>query len=168
MGSRVMERPKGITANSPWPYSEMPESKLPERKPTGWVLAISIDPDLHGLFTYYPAGRGRQTLHIDNGTWNGKRITTRPFYRVGTKEEAEKFAVFCSRGHSTNTALLPHQDGEFWAFNWCSLTAATVAIASQVADHFYNGRRDAAWAVGKAFEGQVRAAENEYWKSQGK
>lgn len=168
MGSRVMERPKNVTANSPWPYNEMPESKLPKRKPNGWVLAISIDPDLHGLFTYYPAGTGRQVLHIDNGTIWGKKITTRPFYRVGTKEEAEKFTVFCSRGYTPNPRLLPHQDGEFWSFNWCSLTAATVAIASQIADHFYNGRRDAAWAVGKAFEDQVHAAENAYWEAKGK
>lgn len=168
MSSRVMERPKGVTANSPWPYERMPEILTPKRKPTGWVLAISIDPDLHGLFTYYPAGSGRQTLHIDNGTWGGKRITTRPFYRVDSKEEAEKFTVFCSQGYSKSTALLPHQGGEFWSFNWCSLTAATVAIASQIADHFYNGRRDAAWDVGKAFEDQVHAAENAYWASQGK
>lgn len=168
MGSRVTERPKGVGVNSPWPYNEMPESKLPKRQPTGWVLAISIEPELNGLYTYYPAGTGRQVLHIDNGTWNGKRITTRPFYRVDTEKEAEDFTVFCSRGYTTNEKLLPHQGGEFWAFNWSSLTASTVAIASQIADHFFNGRRDAAWAVGKAFEDQVRAAENAYYESLGK
>lgn len=168
MGSRVMERPKGVTANSPWPYDRMPEIQTPRRKPTGWVLAISIDPDLHGLYTYYPAGTGRQTLHIDNGTPQGKRITTRPFYRVDTVDQAKQFTVFCSQGYTKSVGLLPYQDGEFWAFNWCSLTAATVAIASQIADHFFNDRRDAAWAVGKAFEDQVHAAENAYWKAQGK
>lgn len=168
MSSKVMERPKGVGANSPWPYNEMPESKTPRRQPTGWVMAISIEPELSGLYTYYPAGTGRQVLHIDNGTLYGKRITTRPFYRVETKAEAEKFTVFCSRGYNPNERLLPYQDGEFWGFNWSSQTAATVAVASQIADHFFNGRRDAAWAVGKAFEDQIHAAENAYWASQGK
>lgn len=168
MGSRVMQRPGNVTASSPWPYAEMPESKLPKRKATGWVLAMSIDPDLAGLFTYYPAGTGRQVLHIDNGSLWGKKITTKPFYRVPTKQDAEKFTIFCSQGYSKSMGLLPHQDGEFWSFNWCSQTMATVHIASQVADHFFNGRRDEAWAVGKAFGDQIHAAENAYWISQGK
>lgn len=169
MASRVMERPKGIAANSPWPYEQMPEIQTPKRKPTGWVLAISIDPDLHGLVTYYPAGTGRQVLHIDNDTWNGKRITTRPFYRVDTKEEAEKFCVtFCSMGYTKSPGLLPHQDGEFWAFNWCSLTAATVAMASQVAEHYFNNRYEAAWNVGRAFGDKISAAETAHYEAQGK
>ncbi len=114
MGHKVMERPRGVTASSPWPYTEMPESKTSRRKPTGWVLAISVDPDLHGLVTYYPAGTGRQVLHIDNGTLWGKRITMKPFYRIDSKEQAEEFVtVFCSMGYTTNEKLLPHQDGEF-------------------------------------------------------
>lgn len=168
MSSRVMERPQGVTVSSPWPYGQMPAKVTPKRAPKGWVLAISTDPDLHGLYTYYPAGTGRQVLHIDNGTPWGKRITTKPFYRVPTKEQAEQFAVFCSRGYTPNRALLPHQDGEFWTFNWSSLTDATVAVASQIADHFFNGRRDEAWAVGHAFGDQIHTAENAYWDAKRK
>lgn len=169
MASRVMKRPHNVTANSPWPYDRMPEKQTPKRKPTGWVLAISVEPELHGLVTFYPAGTGRQTLHIDNGTLHGKRITTRPFYRVGTKEEAEKFCVtFCSLGYTKEPGLLPHQDGDMWGFNWSSLTAATVAMASQVAEHYFNDRYDAAWSVGKAFGDTIHEAENAYWESQGK
>jgi len=53
-------------------------------------------------------------------------------------------------------------------FNWASLTVATVHIASQVADHFFNDRYNEAWAVGKAFGDQIHAAENAYWQAQGK
>lgn len=169
MASRVMKRPHNVTANSPWPYTEMPENKMPKRKPTGWVLAISTDPDLHGLVTYYPAGNGRQVLHIDNGTFHGKRITMQPFYRVAEREQAEKFCVtFCSLGYTKSPGLLPHQDGDMWGFNWSSLTKATVAVASQVADHYFNDRYDQAWTVGKAFGDQITAAENEYYRAQGK
>lgn len=170
MGSRVQERPKGITVSSPWPYERMPEVQTPKRKPTGWVLAISIDdtPGMGGLVTYYPAGTGKQVLHIDDGSLWGKKVTTRPFYRVDTKEQAEQFTVFCSRGYNPNPRLLPHQDGEFWGFNWCSLTASTVAVASQVAEHFFNGRRDEAWRVGKAFGEKIHEAENAAYAAAGK
>lgn len=169
MGERIQELPEGISKLSAWPYEVMPGSAIQRRRQTGWVMAISIEPELGGLVTFYPAGTGRQVLHIDNGTWNGKKITTKPFYRINEKEQAEKFVItFCSRGHSTSPGLLPHQDGEFWAFNWSSLTQATVGIASQVADHFFNDRRDEAWAVGRAFGDQIRAAENAHWKSKGK
>jgi hypothetical protein len=171
MGSRIMERPKGVSVTSPWPYNEMPESKLPRRKPTGWVLAISIDdtPGMGGLVTYYPAGTGRQVLHIDNNTLHGKRITMQPFYRVDEKEQAEKFAgTFCSMGYTKSEDLLPHQEGIFWGFNWSSLTKATVAVASQVADHYFNDRYNEAWLVGKAFGDQIHAAENAYHEAQGK
>jgi hypothetical protein len=168
MSSKVAERPRGITVSSPWPFERMPEIQTPKRKPTGWVMAISLEPELNGPYTYYPAGTGRQVLHIDNGDWNGKRITTRPFYRVDTKEQAEEFTVFCSRGYTPNIRLLPHQDGEFWGFNWCSLTASTVAIASQIAEHFFNGRRDAAWRLGHDFEAKIHAAENAAYAAAGK
>lgn len=168
MASRIKERPQGVTVASPWPYGEMPESKLPRRKPTGWVLAVSTDPELGGLVTYYPAGSGKQVLHIDDGTFHGKRITMKPFYRVETKEQAEKFAVtFCSMGYSRSKSLLPHQEGIFWGFNWSSLTNATVAIASQVADHFFSDRYNDAWTVGKAFGDQITAAENAAYEARG-
>lgn len=173
MGHRIQTLPTGIKKSSAWPYAEMPEKKKPAKRSGGWILAISIDPDLNGLVTYYPAGTDfevpregrtskRQILHIDNNTLWGKKITTKPFYRVATKKEAEKFAgTFCTEGRGAKSPkLLPHSDGEFWGFNWCSLTEATVAIASQVADHFFNDRWDEAWMVGKAFGDQVHAAEN--------
>lgn len=178
MASRIQKRPKGVTVTSAWPYSEMPQSKKPRAPKTGWVLAISVDPDLNGLVTYYPVGTDfpvpqedrtskRQILHIDNGTWSGKKITTKPFYYVDTKEQAEKFAgTFCSMGYSKSPDLLPHSDGEFWGFNWCSLTQATVNIASQVADHYFNDRYNEAWAVGKAFGDQLTAAENAAYDAQ--
>lgn len=163
MSSRVLERPDNVNAASSWPYERMPEVMTQKRRSTGWVLAISVEPELHGLVTYYPAGSGKQVLHINNGTTWGKKITTRPFYRVRTKEEAEKFCIsFCSRGYSANERLLPHQDGEFWSFNWSSLTAATVAVASQIAEHYFNGRVDAAWDTGRAFEKVLNEAENAY------
>lgn len=159
----------------------MPEKKKPTKKSGGWILAISIDPDLNGLVTYYPAGTDfevpqedrtskRQILHIDNGSIWGKKITTKPFYRVASKKDAEKFVtVFCSldRGPKAPT-LLPHQEGCFWVFNWRSLTQATVAIASQVADHYFNDRYDEAWSVGRAFGDQVHAAENAAYDKQKK
>lgn len=172
MADRIGSLPKGIKVSSAWPYATMPEKKTPAKKSGGWVLAISTHPDLNGLVTYYPAGTDfpvpledrtskRQMLHIEGKGWYGTKVTTKPFYRVETKEQAEKFAVtFCSRGYTQEEKLLPHSDGEFWGFNWSSLTNATVAIASQVADHFFNNRRDEAWAVGKAFGDQIRAAEN--------
>lgn len=172
MGARIQKLPKGIRKTSAWPYAEMPESKKPRTRKTGLILAISIEPELNGLVTYYPVGTEfpvpqedrvspRQILHIDNGTWSGKKITTKPFYQVDTVEQAERFCTtFCSLGYSTNKELLPHQDGVFWGFNWCSLTAATVPLASQVADHFFNDRYNDAWTVGKAFGDQIHAAEN--------
>lgn len=169
MSSRVMERPKGVSVTSPWPYQEMPESKLPRRKPTGWVLAVSTEPELHGLVTYYPAGTGKQVLHIDDGSMWGKKITMKPFYRVETKDQAEQFAgTFCSMGYNPNVDLLPHQEGVFWGFNWSSLTGATVAMASQIADHFFGGRRDEAWALGKAFGEKIHDAENTAHAAAGK
>lgn len=180
MGSRIQTRPKGVRLTSSWPCDEMPEKKVPRKRSTGWVLAISIDPDLNGLVTYYPAGSqfsvpqedrtsGRQILHIDNGTWNGKKITTKPFYRVATKEQAEAFAgTFCSMGHDRSESLLPHQEGILWGFNWSSLTNAMVAIASQVADHFFNDRWDEAWAVGKAFGAEIEAAERAIYETKEK
>lgn len=181
MGARIQSLPEGVKKSSAWPYATMPEKKTPAKKSGGWVLAISIDPDLNGLVTYYPAGTDfevpqeertskRQTLHIDNGTWNGKKITTKPFYRVGSKEDAEKFAsAFCTEGRGPKSPkLLPYSDGEFWGFNWCSLTEATVAIASQVADHFFNDRYEGAWLVGKAFGDQIHAAENAEYDKQRK
>lgn len=160
MGDRVFELPAGVKPSSAWPYEEMPQAKRSKIRQGGWVLAISIDPDLNGLVTYYPHEEGPQVLHIDNGTWHGKKIKTQPFYRVATKEEAEKFTVFCSMGYQPVPELLPHQDGILWGFNWCSLTKATVKVASQIADHFFNGRRDEAWAVGKAFGEEIRVADN--------
>ncbi len=169
MASRVMERPGNVTANSAWPYERMPENRAPKRRATGWVLAISIEPELHGLVMYYPAGSGRQVLHIDNNTFHGKRITMHPFYRVATKEEAEKFCVtFCSLGYPAMPTLLPHQDGSPWGFNWSSLTKATVAMASQVAEHYFNDRYNEAWRVGKAFGEKIHEAENAYHKAQGR
>lgn len=173
MGARIQSLPKGVRRSSAWPYATMPEKKAPKKKSGGWVLAISIDPDLNGLVTYYPAGTDfevpqedrtskRQILHIDNGTWHGKKITTKPFYRVDSKEDAERFvSAFCTLGRGPKEpALLPHQGGCFWAFNWCSLTQATVAIASQVADHFFSDQWGKAWSVGNAFGDQNNAAEN--------
>jgi hypothetical protein len=171
MGSRVQERPKGITVSSPWPYERMPEVQTPKRKPTGWVLAISIDdtPGMGGLVTYYPAGTGKQVLHIDDGSLWGKKVTMQPFYRVPTKEQAEKFAgTFCSMGYTRSEGLLPHQEGIFWGFNWSSLTKATVAMASQVAEHYFNDRYDAAWRVGKAFGEKIHEAENAAYVAAGK
>lgn len=169
MAGRIQDRPDGISVTSPWPYAEMPESKLQKRRPTGWVLAISTDPDLNGLVTFYPAGTGKQVLHIDNGTLWGKKITTKPFYRIDNEDQAERFVTaFCSLGYTTNKDLLPHQGGAFWAFNWSSLTNATVAVASQIADHFFNDRREEAWALGHAFEEQLRTAENAYHEAKGK
>jgi hypothetical protein len=159
MSTRITQRPEGVSAGSAWPYAVLPEKKNHKVR-RGWTLAISIDPDLVGLVAYYPNGPAR-VLHIDNGTPSGKRIPLRPFYQVADKEAAEKFAfTFCSRGYGKSLSLLPDSDGEMWGFNWCSLTLATVRIASQVADHFFNDRRDAAWAVGKAFGDQIHAAEN--------
>lgn len=161
MGYRMSRLPKGIRRSSSWPYTEMPERKTPGRRSGGWVMAISIDPELNGLVTYYPAGSVyRQTLHVDDGSLWGKKITTWPFYRVQSKGEAERFCgTFCTMGYGRSESLLPHQDGIFWGFNWSSLTRATVHIASQVADHFFNGHYDRAWTVGHAFEDQIRAAE---------
>lgn len=163
MGDHIQELPKGIRATSAWPYAEMPEAKRSKVRGTdvGWVLAISIDPDLNGLVTYYPYGTGPQVLHIDNGTWHGKKIKTHPFYRAATKEDAERFAgTFCSMGYDRSPGLLPHQEGIFWGFNWSSLTKATVATASQIADHFFSDRRDEAWDTGRAFGAKIREAEN--------
>lgn len=180
MGARITTPLKGVRKTSAWPYAQMPESKKPRSRKTGWILAISIEPELAGLVTFYPAGTDfpvpeeyrtskRQILHIDNGSLWGKKITTRPFYRVDTKDQCERFVItFCSRGYTPSEKLLPHQDGEFWTFNWCSLTASTVHIASQVADHLFNDRYDEAWAVGKAFGDQIHTAENAHWKAQGK
>lgn len=168
MGDRVFSLPAGVKASSAWPYEEMPTAKRPKTRQGGWVLAISIDPDLNGLVTCYPHEEGPQILHIDNGTWHGKKIKTQPFYRVATKEEAERFTVFCSVGYRPVPELLPHQDGMVWGFNWCSLTKATVKIASQVADHFFNNRYDEAWAVGKAFGEKIRTAENAAYEQTGK
>lgn len=161
MSGRIQKRPEGVTASSAWPYAVMPAKvKQPGRKPGQWVLAISIDPDLNGLVTYYPSGNGAQTLHIDNGTWGGKRISMKPFWRVGTKEEAEKFAVtFCSQGYGRSEKLLPHQDGTFWGFNWSSLTMATVNVATRIAESFFGDRYNEAWAIGRAFEETLLAAE---------
>jgi hypothetical protein len=180
MGARIITPLKGVRKTSAWPYTEMPESKKPRVRKDGWVLAMSIEPELSGLVTFYPAGTDfpvpmedrtskRQILHIDNGSIWGKKITTRPFYQVDTKEQCERFATtFCSLGYTTNEKLLPHQGGAFWGFNWSSLTVATVHIASQVADHYFNDRYDEAWTVGKAFGDQIHAAENAYWEAQGK
>jgi hypothetical protein len=161
MGDRVFQLPAGVKPSSAWPYEEMPKAKRSKVRRGGWVLAISIDSDLNGAVTYYPHEEGPQVLHIDNGTWSGKKIRPYAFYRVATKEEAEKFTVFCAMGYGPRSPeLLPHQDGTFWGFNWSSLTKATVKIASQVADHFFNDRYEEAWAVGRAFGDQIRAAEN--------
>lgn len=166
MSSRIQKRPEGVTASSAWPYEAMPAKvKQPGRKPGQWVLAISVDPDLNGLVTYYPSGNGSQTLHIDNGTWGGKRIAMKPFYRVAEKKDAEKFATtFCSQGYGRSEKLLPHQEGIFWGFNWSSLTMATVAVAGQVAEHYFNDRYDAAWETGRAFEREIMAAEQAAYK----
>lgn len=163
MTGRIAALPQDVKASSAWPYEVMPQAKRPKVRGTGvgWVMAISVDPDLNGLYTYYPHGDGPQVLHFNNGTPWGKKVTTKPFYRVATKEEAEQFTIFCSMGHGAPShELLPHQDGIFWGFNWCSLTTATVKMASRIADHFYNGRRDEAWALGRTFGDQIHAAEN--------
>jgi hypothetical protein len=166
MATKIDKLPAGVRKTSAWPYQEMPENLTPPRRPSGWVLAISIEPETNGLVTYYPAGSGSQVLHIDNDTFHGKRITMKPFYRVHTKEEAEKFAVtFCSLGYGRNEKMLPHQNGEFWGFNWSSLTMATVAVASQVADNFFNDRYREAWNIGKAFGEKLRVAENARYAS---
>lgn len=173
MATRIPALPKGVRKTSPWPYAEMPKDRRPSGKATGWVLAISIEPELNGLVTYYPAGTRfpvpledrtspRQILHIADGSLWGKKVTTKPFYRVGTREQAEKFCtVFCSMGRGPrHEKLLPHQEGISWGFNWCSLTETTVRIASQVADHYFNDRYDEAWLVGNAFGDQIQAAMN--------
>ena len=167
MASRITERPAGITVSSSWPYERMPTNMVPKRKSTGWVLALSIDPILPGVVTYYPAGTGKQVLHLNDGSLWGKKVTPRPFYRVATKEECEKFVVtFCMQDRGEPyPKLVPHQDGIFWLLNWSSMTAANVAIASQIADHYFNDRYDAAWAVGRGFERLLVAAENAYWEA---
>jgi hypothetical protein len=130
-----------------------------------WEMAISISPTMSGLVVFYPATEGAPWV-ADNGY---KQVSLKPFYRVGGKGDAERFCVmFCSRGHGKHWALEQHQDGILWGFNWSSLTMSTVRLASQVADHFFHGRTNEAWAVGRAFEELLRAAENaEYEKKHG-
>lgn len=159
MGTRVQQLPEGVQATSAWPYTEMPKGSRSAVK-GGWVLAISIDPDLNGLIMYYPHHEGPQELHILSGSTWGKRIKTRPFYRVATSKEAKQFCVtFCSMGYTRSPRLLPHQQGINWGFNWCSLTVATVKVASQIAKHFFSGRYNEAWRVGHAFGDVLEAAE---------
>ena len=154
MSARVHERPAGVRWNSAWPYSKQPEMMSSEGE---WELAISISPSMGGLIVFYPTKDGTPEVE-DN---NDKPVTLKPFYRTSSKESAEKFCVmFCSRGYGSHWALEEHQDGILWGFNWSSLTMATVRTASQIADHFFNGRVNEAWAVRRAFEDQLRAAEN--------
>ena len=86
MGARIITPLKGVRKTSAWPYAEMPESEKPRARKGGWIMAMSIEPELSGLVTFYPEGTDfpvpledrtskRQTLHIDNGSLWGKKIT---------------------------------------------------------------------------------------------
>lgn len=158
MAERLMSLPKGVRWNSAWPLTEMP--KAPRSKGE-WTLAISINKEAPGLVVFYPSDEAAPEVVMDDGTIWGKRVTFRPFYRVGSARDAERFCVnFCSQGHHEAEALKEHQDGIMWGFNWVSLTLATVKIAGQVADHLFNDRYDEAWSTGKKFGASIRIAEN--------
>ena len=153
MSGRAFERPAGVRWNSAWPYTKRPAMAHSEGP---WELAISIHPDMNGLVVYYPTPEGAPEV------WGSSNqpIAFKSFYRVETKEDAEKFCVmFCSRGYGRHWMLEQHQEGTLWGFNWTSLTMSTPHLASQVADHYFHGRVDEAWNLGREFEELLRAAE---------
>jgi hypothetical protein len=153
MAGRAFERPPGVRWNSAWPYAKQPKMMVSEGE---WELSISISPSMGGLVVYYPTEVGAP--EVDDG--NHKLVTLKPFYRVASRKDAERFCVmFCSRGYGKHWALEEYQEGTLWGFNWSSLTMSAVPLASQVADHFFHGRVDEAWAVGRAFEELLRDAE---------
>lgn len=154
MAGRAHVRPAGVNWNSAWPYAKQPKMVRSEGP---WELAISIDPALGGLVVYYPTAQGAPLVWADDR----KEIPFKPFYRVASKEQAERFCVmFCSRGYHRFWMLEEHQDGTVWGFNWSSLTMSTPRLASQIADHFFHGRVDEAWDLGREFERLLIAAEN--------
>lgn len=160
MAGRINELPKGsgIRWNSSWPLERAPKRKLAGKG--DWVLAIDIAKGSPGLVAYYPAQEGAPEMKLDDGSIWGQSVVFRPFRRVTSSEEAEKFCVtFCSRGYSTAEAL-KHQRGTMWGFNWAVPTMGTVRMAAQIADRYFGGDYDGAWALGREFETLIREAEN--------
>lgn len=164
MGERINERPKGVNWNSSWPFTKMPEAL---KGKGDWILAMSITKGAVGLTAYYPAGEGAPRLTLDDGSLWGQGVTFRPFHRVASRELAHKFCVtFCSRGYNQLSALA-HQDGTVWAFNWAVPTLATVRMASQVAERYFDDDYDGAWDLGRAFGREIREAENAMYEAAG-
>lgn len=157
MAGRINERPKGVNWNSGWPYAALPGMVTSKGE---WTLGISITPDAIGAVAYYPTREEPPALRLDDGTIWGLEVKFRPFFRVGSPEEAEKFCgMFCSQGYYT-ASTLKHQGGTMWWFNWGVPTLTTVRMASQIAKKFFSDDCDGAWHLGRAFEHEIRTAEN--------
>jgi hypothetical protein len=122
-----------------WPYTLMPEQAHTEGP---WKMGMSGS----GSMVVWPSDKQfPESLGLIEA------------FR-GTREQLDKFIItFCMRGYETDPQHL-YQDSTVWLFNWISGTLAQVYIAGQMAKLLFDGERDAAWDLGRAFEGQLYAA----------
>lgn len=123
-----------------WPYAQLPKKAHTEGP---WKMGM----DANGSMVVWPADKQFP-----------EQLGLIEAFR-GERETMEKFLItFCMLGYEIESLHL-YQDSRVRLFNWISGTLAQIHVASQVAEQFFAGEYDAAWAVGQAFEDQLQAAQ---------